>query len=227
MQARLAREDRLARLRIAGELDRRRATPGLGGGDLRHVVELDVDGPPETLEERGDRPQLAAVQADRRLRHVGHDVGEALDHVGARVEQRLDQVRPRPWCRASGSPARAPTPARSGPRPARPMPWHVVHCPFSRKIFSPAATSCAGVTLPPSSDSSSGGFDSIWGIEFAYQLKLPMTARANTLTLTVTGTAIGRAMPPGFRRRWAPARGGLRGLPPPRGPSRRARRARR
>ena len=67
-------------------------------------------------------------------------------------------------------PARAPTPARSGPRPARPMPWHVVHCPFSRKIFSPAATSCAGVTLPPSSDSSSGGFDSIWGIEFAYQL---------------------------------------------------------
>ncbi len=66
--------------------------------------------------------------------------------------------------------ARAPTPARSGPRPARPMPWHVVHCPFSRKIFSPAATSWSGVTFPPSRDSSSGGLDSIWGIEFAYQL---------------------------------------------------------
>ena len=50
------------------------------------------------------------------------------------------------------------------------MPWHVVHCPFSRKILSPAATSCWGVTFPPSSDSSSGGFDSIWGIEFANQV---------------------------------------------------------
>ena len=50
------------------------------------------------------------------------------------------------------------------------MPWQVVHCPFSRKIFSPAATSCCGLTFPPSSESSSGGFDSIWGIEFAYQL---------------------------------------------------------
>src|SRR5262245_34724456 len=71
------------------------------------------------------------------------------------------------------------------------MPWHVVHCPFSLKIFSPAATSCCGDTLPPSSDSSSGGFDSIWGIEFAYQVNPPITARANAPTLTVTGTAIG------------------------------------
>ena len=67
--------------------------------------------------------------------------------------------------------ARAPTPARSGPRPpGRPIAWQVVHWPFSRKIFSPAAVSCSGVTFPPSSDSSSGGFDSIWGIELAYQV---------------------------------------------------------
>ena len=81
------------------------------------------------------------------------------------------------------------------------MPWHVVHCPFSRKIFSPAATSCAGVTLPPSSDSSSGGLDSIWGIELANQLKLPMTARANDAHLD-------------RRPARASTRLGLRSLPP-------------
>src|SRR5213080_2076165 len=35
------------------------------------------------------------------------------------------------------------------------------------KISSPAFTSCAGVTLPPSSESSCGGLDAICGMEFA------------------------------------------------------------
>jgi hypothetical protein len=67
--------------------------------------------------------------------------------------------------------ARAPAPPRSGPRPpGPPMVWQVVHWPFSRKIFSPAAASCSGVRLAPSSDSSSGGLDSSWGMELAYQV---------------------------------------------------------
>src|SRR5581483_8343867 len=86
--------------------------------------------------------------------------------------------------------ARAPTPARSGPRPARPIPWQVVHWPLPRKTCSPAATSCWGVTFPPSSDSSSGGLDSIWGIEFAYHVYPPITASAKTPTRTGTGTAM-------------------------------------
>ncbi len=64
--------------------------------------------------------------------------------------------------------ARAPMPARSGARvPFWPMRWQISHVPLVLKISSPAFTSWAGVTLPPSSESSAGGFDWIWGIEFA------------------------------------------------------------
>ena len=61
------------------------APPRLGGRHLRDVVELDVHGPAEALEVGHHRPQLAPVQPDRRLRHVRHDVGEALDDERARA----------------------------------------------------------------------------------------------------------------------------------------------
>ena len=65
-------------------------------------------------------------------------------------------------------PARAPIPARSGARvPFWPIRWQISQLPLVWKISSPAFTSCAGVTLPPSSESSCGGLDSICGMEFA------------------------------------------------------------
>ena len=51
--------------------------------------------------------------------------------------------------------------------PFSPILWQTSQVPFVWKICSPAFTSCAGVTLPPSRESSSGGLDSIWGIELA------------------------------------------------------------
>jgi len=87
--------------------------------------------------------------------------------------------------------AREPTPARSGARvPAWPIRWQISQVPLVLKISSPALTSWAGVTLPPSSDSSWGGFDSICGIEFANYVYEPMIRSANTDALTPTGTRI-------------------------------------
>ena len=115
----------------------RRAAARLGGRDLR-------------ARRRASRPRFRpelsrkATTAHSSLRFspiggfddVGHDVGEALAprrRPGCSSDSTRYADRLRAGLRVA---ARAPTPARSGPRPARPMPWHVVHCPFSRKIFS-------------------------------------------------------------------------------------------
>src|SRR5207249_8252322 len=93
--AALAGEDRLARLRVAGQLQlgRRPAARRARAHGLRDVVQLHVDGAAERLEERRERPDLGAVQRDRRFVDLRHDVRVALDEMSARLEQRLDDVR--------------------------------------------------------------------------------------------------------------------------------------
>src|SRR5262249_52495245 len=92
--AALARENRLARLRVAGNLHLGRAASARRGGarGLGNVIELHVGRAAERLEERGERPELGAVQPDRWLVDVRHDVRVALDQVGAGIQQRLDDV---------------------------------------------------------------------------------------------------------------------------------------
>src|SRR5207245_1128112 len=51
-----------------------------------------VDAAPERLEEGRHRPELRPVEPDRRLVDARHDVRVPLDEVGARIEERLDQV---------------------------------------------------------------------------------------------------------------------------------------
>src|SRR6267378_6177001 len=77
----LAGEYRLARLRVAGQLELRHAPVGRGAGGLGNVVELRVHGPAERLQECGDRPELGAVEPDRRLVDARHDIRVSLDHV--------------------------------------------------------------------------------------------------------------------------------------------------
>src|SRR5207249_10116833 len=93
--AALALEHLLARLGVAGDLHLgRRPTPsGRGAGRLRDVVELHVHGAPERFEKRRQRPQLGAIEADRRLVDRRHDRRVAGHDEGARLDQRLDEVR--------------------------------------------------------------------------------------------------------------------------------------
>src|SRR5262245_322934 len=92
--AALTLEDRLARLRVAGNLYLGRGASARSGGARRlgNVVELDVRRAAERLEKRGERPELGAVQPDRRFVHVRHDVRVALDEIRAGLQQRLDDV---------------------------------------------------------------------------------------------------------------------------------------
>src|SRR5882672_6173612 len=89
----LALEDRFAALGIAEDLElggRRGAAARAHAG--RDVVQRDVHGPAERLEESRERPDLGAVQRDRRLVHGRHDRRVALDDVRRRLQQRLDDV---------------------------------------------------------------------------------------------------------------------------------------
>src|SRR3989442_11956174 len=89
-----AGEDRLARLRVARQLPPGGGAPAGRGGahGRRNVVQRDVHRPAERLEERGECPNLRAVEAYRRLVHLGHDVRVALDDIGTGLEERLEDV---------------------------------------------------------------------------------------------------------------------------------------
>src|SRR5262249_50745907 len=86
-------EDDLARLRVARQLHfSRRAAGRRRAHGLGNVVELDVGRAAPRLQERREGPDLGAVERDRRLVDVGHDVRVALDDVGVWLQQRLDDV---------------------------------------------------------------------------------------------------------------------------------------
>src|SRR5439155_23146273 len=89
-----AGEDRLASLRVARQLHLGGRAPARRGGahGRRNVVQRDVHRPAERLEERRECPNLRAVEADRRLVHVGHDVRVALDDIGTGLEERPEDV---------------------------------------------------------------------------------------------------------------------------------------
>src|SRR3989441_4629217 len=77
-----------------------------------------------------------------------------------------------------------------------PRPWRVVQPPMPLNTFSPAATSCSGVTLAPRV-SACGTSDCTWGILFAmsvYSASVPRTTP--TILKLVAHTA---GLPP-FRR---------------------------
>src|SRR5947208_9439823 len=87
-------EDRLARLRVARQLRLGGRAPARRGGahGRRNVVQRDVHPPAARLEDRHEGPNLRAVEADRRLVHLGHDVRVALDDIGTGLEERLEDV---------------------------------------------------------------------------------------------------------------------------------------
>src|SRR2546429_1193328 len=113
----LGAEDDFSRLRVARNLDlSRRATGGRARG-LRDVVERDVDVAALGLEERGEGPDLGAVERDRRLVDLRHDVRVALDEVRTRLQQRFDDVllRAHSRLRLAGAGADAGQVGRAGP----------------------------------------------------------------------------------------------------------------
>src|SRR3972149_4397269 len=149
---------------------RRRGPVTLEGEEEGDQVEVLACG--EGLAERGGQAagRLAGHRPHAgRVEDLAHDVLRRLDardlrQLGShgRGPERAGLVAggagaPAPEHRPPGRrfAAMAPTPARSGARvPFWPILWQISQVPLSLKIFSPAATSCSGVTVPPPSDSS-------------------------------------------------------------------------
>src|SRR5262249_30953113 len=121
----LALEHAFAGLGIAGDLHLgRRTAPAATRADARrNVVERDIHRAAERLEERRERPDLRAVESDRRLVHAGQDGGIPLEEERGGRQQGFDDVRfaAHPGLRLAGARADARKVRRACPLLADPV----------------------------------------------------------------------------------------------------------